>query len=478
MNLFIRKMEISDLEFFNRVRNECVQYLHDRNKYSLDETISWFKTKKPEYFILENNNEKIGYFRTTEENGEYFIGLDIDEKFRGKKLAVPAYEIFIKNINRKEIFLYVDEKNIRAYNLYIKLGFKKMKKTKINGIPSIKMHYKAMKKIILTGSNGFVGHHVLDHILRNTDWHVYCIDKLSYSSSGLKRLKEISALTNPRVTFFSFDLSQELSQGLIEEISDANYVLHIAAESHVDNSIEDPKSFIKNNVDSTINILEFCRNNCTNLEKFLYFSTDEVFGNAQEGFSYKEGDRHNCGNPYSASKSASESICESYCNTYNLPIIITNTMNIIGERQHQEKFIPKVIKSIRDNEKIFIHSYPNSSKPGSRFYIHARNVADAFIFILNNSKERLDSKDASLGRYNIVGVKEASNLEVVEIISNIMNKKADYELIDFHSSRPGHDLRYALNGDKLSKLGWTPPINLEESIKKTVNWTLKNTQWL
>ena len=117
MNLFIRKMEISDLEFFNRVRNECVQYLHDRNKYSLDETISWFKTKKPEYFILENNNEKIGYFRTTEENGEYFIGLDIDEKFRGKKLAVPAYEIFIKNINRKEIFLYVDEKNIRAYNL-------------------------------------------------------------------------------------------------------------------------------------------------------------------------------------------------------------------------------------------------------------------------------------------------------------------------------------------------------------------------
>jgi dTDP-glucose 4,6-dehydratase len=100
------------------------------------------------------------------------------------------------------------------------------------------------------------------------------------------------------------------------------------------------------------------------------------------------------------------------------------------------------------------------------------------INILNNSKERLDSKDAALGRYNIVGVKEASNLEVVEIISNIMNKKADYELIDFHSSRPGHDLRYALNGDKLSKLGWTPPINLEESIKKTVNWTLKNTQWL
>jgi ribosomal protein S18 acetylase RimI-like enzyme len=333
MNLKIREMKISDLEFFNKVRNECIEYLHDRNTYSLNETILWFKNKNPKYFILENNNEKIGYFRTSEENKEYFIGLDIQKKFRGMKFAVPAYNIFFNKINKKEVFLYVDQKNTRAYNLYKKLGFKKIKNLKINGISSIKMKYNLMKKIILTGSNGFVGHHVLDHLLRNTDWHIYCIDKLSYSSFGLKRLKEISALTNPRVSFFSFDLIQDLSEGLVNEIKDANYVLHIAAESHVDNSIEDPKNFIKNNVDSTINILEFCRNHCSNLENFLYFSTDEVFGNAQEGFSYKEGDRHNCGNPYSASKSASESICESYCNTYNMPIIVTNTMNIIGEFQ-------------------------------------------------------------------------------------------------------------------------------------------------
>lgn len=471
-------MEIYDLEFFNRVRNECIEYLHDRNKYSLNQTIEWFKNKNPQYFILENCGEKIGYFRTSEEAGEYFIGLDIEEKFRGKKLAVPAYNLFIKKSNKKDFFLYVDEKNIRAYNLYVKLGFEKIKNLTISGIPSIKMHYRVMKKLILTGSNGFVGHHVLDHLLRNTDWHIYCIDKLSYSSFGLKRLKEISALTNPRVTFFSFDLCQEIPLGLVEEISDANYILHIAAESHVDNSIEDPKNFIKNNIDSTINLLEFCRKSCYNLEKFLYFSTDEVFGNAPDGAAYKEGDRHNCGNPYSASKSASESICESYCNTYGLPIIITNTMNIIGERQHSEKFIPKVIKSIKNDEKIFIHCYPDGKKSGSRFYIHARNVADAFIYILKNSEEKLDSKDASLGRYNIVGVKELSNLEVVQIISKIMNKKSDYELTDFHSSRPAHDLRYALNGEKLSKLGWKPPVDLEESIKKTVNWTLKNEQWL
>jgi dTDP-glucose 4,6-dehydratase len=478
MNLLIRKMEVSDLDFFNRVRNECIEYLHDRVQYSLEQTIIWFKNKNPEYFILENNNEKIGYFRTSEENGEYFIGLDIDEKFRGKKIAVPAYELFFKKNNKKDFFLYVDEKNTRALNLYKKLGFQIVEKLKINGISSLKMYYSTMKKLILTGSNGFVGHHVLDHLLRNTDWHIYCIDRLSYSSFGLKRLKEISALSNPRVTFFSFDLSQEIPEGLASEILDVNYILHIAAESHVDNSIQDPKSFIKNNIDSTINILEFARKYCNNLEKFLYFSTDEVFGNAPQGFAYKEGDRHNCGNPYSASKSASESICESYCNTYNLPIVITNTMNIIGERQHCEKFIPKVIKSIKNDEKIFIHCYPDGKTAGSRFYIHARNVADAFIFILKNSKEKLDSKDSSLGRYNIVGVKELSNLEVVQIISNIMNKNANYELTDFHSSRPAHDLRYALNGDKLSQLGWKPPVDLEDSIRKTVKWTLNNTQWL
>tara|TARA_R100000152_G_C6779981_1_gene212202 strand:+ start:1379 stop:2386 length:1008 start_codon:yes stop_codon:yes gene_type:complete len=333
------------------------------------------------------------------------------------------------------------------------------------------------KKVILTGSNGFVGHHVLDHLIRSTDWHIYCMDKLSYSSFGLQRLREACLLDNPRVTFFSFDLCNELPEGLVKEIQDVNYVLHIAAESHVDNSIDDPANFIKNNVDSTIHLLEFCRS-CKKLEKFIYFSTDEVFGNAAENFSYSEGDRFNCGNPYSASKAAAECICQSYCNTYNLPIIITNTMNIIGERQHIEKFVPKVIKQVSNNEKVFVHSYPDRKKSGSRFYIHARNVADAFIFILNNSTEVLDSKDASLGRYNIVGVEEISNLQMVEMISEIIGKTAKYEMVDFHSSRPAHDLRYALNGEKLKKLGWSPPVNFKESLIKTVNWTLKNPHWL
>jgi|TARA_B100001769_G_C22009301_1_gene542386 dTDP-glucose 4,6-dehydratase len=153
-------------------------------------------------------------------------------------------------------------------------------------------------------------------------------------------------------------------------------------------------------------------------------------------------------------------------------------MNIIGERQHCEKFIPKVVGLISNDETVYVHSYPDKKKSGSRFYIHARNVADAFIFILNNSKEVLDSKDASLGRYNIVGVKEVSNLEMVKMISKIMNKDAKYEMIDHHSSRPAHDLRYALDGTKLSKLGWEPPLDLEKSLEKTVKWSLQNKHWL
>ena len=105
-------------------------------------------------------------------------------------------------------------------------------------------------------------------------------------------------------------------------------------------------------------------------------------------------------------------------------------------------------------------------------------MADAFIFILNNSTEILDSEDASLGKYNIVGVEEVSNLKMVEMISEVVGKKAEYEMVDFHSSRPAHDLRYALNGEKLKKLGWEPPVNFKESLSKTVNWTLKNPQWL
>jgi len=153
---------------------------------------------------------------------------------------------------------------------------------------------------------------------------------------------------------------------------------------------------------------------------------------------------------------------------------------VIGEIQHPEKFLPKIINNLLTNKTIQIHSYPGKKKAGTRFYLHARNVADALLFILTKTTECLDHIDASLGRFHIVGEKEVSNLELAQMVSKIMNKKLKYKMVDFHSSRPGHDLRYALNGDKLRKLGWKPPLKFEESLKKTVLWSIKpeNKKWL
>lgn len=209
-------------------------------------------------------------------------------------------------------------------------------------------------------------------------------------------------------------------------------------------------------------------------------NTDEVFSTAPEGVKYKEGDRHNPGNPYSASKSAQEAIARAYANTYGIPINITNTMNIIGERQHPEKFVPLCIRKIINGETIQIHSDPTCTKSGTRFYLHARNVAMAVHFILTQTDEKLDKEDASKGCWNIVGEREIANSDLAKMIGEIIGKEAKIELVNFHQSRPGHDLRYALDGSKLKKTGFEFPINFEDSLKKTVEWSLKdnNKKWL
>lgn len=243
----------------------------------------------------------------------------------------------------------------------------------------------------------------------------------------------------------------------------------MAAETHVDNSINNPVETINNNVSSTVNILEFARK-LKMLIKFFYFSTDEVFGPAYGKTAYKEWDRHLPTNPYSASKSAGEAISLSYHNTYNVPIIILNSMNAFGERQHVEKFIPKVIKYILEGKEIKIHCDKTQSIPGSRFYIHARNISNAIMFLIDRG--RVGDK------YNIVGEKEMNNLELALFISKVMNKPLKYELVNFHGDRPGHDLRYCLNGEKLESLGWVLPISFEQSLTKTIKWTLEHQEWL
>ena len=325
-------------------------------------------------------------------------------------------------------------------------------------------------KIIITGGCGFIGHHFVEHVFKNTDWEIVIFDKLSYASNGFERLRDTDTLNNKRVKVFTNDLTNPLPEGIIKEIGlNVDYIVHMAAETHVDNSIKDPKLFIDNNIYSTLNMLEYAKK-LPNLKMFFYFSTDEVFGPALGDTLFKEWDRHKPTNPYSASKSAAEQICIAYENTYKTPLMIVNVMNAFGERQHVEKFIPLCVKKIINNEKIYIHSYPDKKISGTRFYIHARNIADAVLFLIKNG---------TIGeKYNISGEREVSNLEMAQMIARFMNKELDYELIDFHSSRPGHDLRYGLDGSKLFEMGFKLPINFEESLRKTVEWTLENQKWL
>ena len=207
--------------------------------------------------------------------------------------------------------------------------------------------------------------------------------------------------------------------------------------------------------------------------KILYFSTDEVFGPAPEGVAYKEWDRYNSGNPYSATKAGAEELCLAYANTYGLDLMITHTMNVFGERQHPEKFIPMVIRKVRDGECVTIHSNSDRTKAGSRHYIHARDVVDAVLTLFEQGGEKGE-------KYNIVGERELDNLELAQEIAKIVGKELHYNMVDFHSARPGHDLRYALDGTKMrEEFGWEPKLKVTERLAEVVEWTLENDKrWL
>lgn len=328
------------------------------------------------------------------------------------------------------------------------------------------------KNILITGACGFIGHHLVEYFLKNTEHDIYIIDKLSYASYGLDRLREIGALDNTRIHKYIYDLTSKIDHGFIQELQNMHWIIHLAAETHVDNSISDPHYCIMNNINSTLNLLELARK-LEHLERFLYFSTDEVYGPALDDKLFKEDERHNPTNPYSASKSASEMICKSYENTYKIPLLICNAMNVFGERQHHEKFIPKCIHKILNDDINYIHSYPSTDemhKSGSRFYIYAKNVASAVDYIMNHGV---------LGEnYNIPGQDELRNDELCDKIAEILEKKALKEYISHDIKRPGHDIRYGLDGNKLLNLGWRPIGNMDTYLKNIIDWTLANRKWL
>tara|TARA_B100001250_G_scaffold146567_1_gene125514 strand:+ start:418 stop:1443 length:1026 start_codon:yes stop_codon:yes gene_type:complete len=337
------------------------------------------------------------------------------------------------------------------------------------------------KKILITGGAGFIAHHVVDKILSNTDWEIITLDRLDFSGN-LNRLNEVVTSypenDRKRVKVIHHDLKAELNPEIIASIGKVDYISHLAAGSHVDRSITYPLEFVMDNVVGTAHILDYARK-LDSLEMFAYFSTDEIFGPAPKGVNYKENDRYNSTNPYSATKAGAEELVVAFENTYGLPSIITHTMNVFGERQNPEKYIPMVIKKVRDNKTVTVHANSEKTIAGSRHYIHAEDVADALLFLYNYDIASFDpdSTGAKCQKFNIVGKDEINNLELAQFIAKSQSKELKYEMVDFHSQRPGHDLRYALDGSKMANMGWTPKSAFKR-LEQTIQWTLKNDRWL
>ena len=339
------------------------------------------------------------------------------------------------------------------------------------------------KNVLVTGGAGFVAHHVIHHLLKNTDWNIVSLDRLDFSGN-LNRIhdmmQDFDAATQKRLKIVHHDLKAELNPMVRRDIGKIHKVLHLAAGSHVDRSIDFPMEFVYDNVVGTGNALEYARSLDT-LERFIYFSTDEVFGPAPVGVDYKERDRYNSSNPYSASKAGGEELAVAFENTYKLPVAVTHGMNIFGLRQHPEKYIPMCIRKVLDGDSITIHSDATRTIPGSRHYIHASDVAEALLFILTQvdySKLEPDYGGAKCPKFNIVGSEEINNLQLAQMIADIQGKPLNYNMVDFHSSRPGHDLRYSLSGEFMKGLGWTPSKSLNQRIIEVTEWTLANERWL
>jgi dTDP-glucose 4,6-dehydratase len=361
----------------------------------------------------------------------------------------------------------------------------------------------AVKRVFLSGGGGFVGHHFYEHILTETDWDIVLTDSFRHKGKT-DRISEVLAnapdnyLTKKswreRTTVITHDLTAPFSRQAVEQIGEIDYLVAYASESHVDRSITDPVPFIMNNTQVALSTLELARE--LKPKAVVWVSTDEVYGPvaADDYAGHPEWDAILPSNPYSASKAAQEAIAISYWRTYGVPLIIVNCMNMIGERQDPEKYLPMLIGKISRGEKVTIHGTPGEI--GTRHYLHSRNLADGILFLLQKTHpaafpahldalyERYPLDGIELrsadrpDRYNISAPDRIDNFQLAQMVAGIVGKPLTYELTDFHSTRPGHDPHYGLDPEKMSDLGWEMPIPFEESLKRTVEWTLEHPAWL
>lgn len=352
--------------------------------------------------------------------------------------------------------------------------------------------------VLLTGIGGSIGCHMMAHIFHDTNWTICGID--SFRHKGLTDRVEQMLCTHPewrsRLRIYTHDLTAPISNILAKKIGHVDYVINMAARSDVSSSIEEPESFILNNVQIALTMFEYAKKlsakipipkgyggvvfekNKSGLKAFVQISTDEVYGPSGENLAHSEWSPIIPSNPYSASKAAQEAIAISYWRSYDVPLIITNTMNNFGEMQQHNKFPAMVQSKVMKGETVTIHGEKNNI--GSRYYLHSRNFADALIFILKNTTPYMH-KDGEVDRpdrYNIVGDRRLNNLEMAQMVAGVVGKPLKYEFKNFHAVNKGHDRHYGLDGKKLAKLGWQSPKSLEESMADTIDWQLKHPEWL
>jgi dTDP-glucose 4,6-dehydratase len=333
------------------------------------------------------------------------------------------------------------------------------------------------KRVLLTGAGGFLGHHVLEHLLHETDWQITATDSFRHKGKT-DRLRQVLEHGPPewrqRTHVVMHDLAAPVAAQLRDKIGRADYVLALASLSHVDDSIADPVGFARNNTDIALSVLEYARRE--HPEHLIWVSTDEIYGPTVAGQLHPEWAPVLPSNPYSASKAAQEALAIAYWRTYGVPVTIVNCMNLVGERQDPQKYLPMLIGRISRGETVTVHG--RKGDIGTRCYLHARNLADAMLYMLRNLPPAKFPEAGRPDRFNVVGRDRISNLQLAQMVADLTGAQLRYRLEDFHATRPGHDPHYGLDGSKLAAAGWKPPVPFTESLARTVQWTLAHPEWM